>query len=273
MQPAGTPNGPRILFVHGLWHGAWCWQEHFFDYFSRCGYSVYALDFRGHGRSPREPRFDGLFGYRLSEYLDDLATVVDHLGDETIVIGHSMGGYLTQKLLESRNVRLGILLASLPPWGISTATWSFATKHPWRFLSVLLQRSLRPVVSHHELVAKLFLSHSDTTETSRRLFASLGPESFRVFVDALWPFFVNRSKIKSPIEVIASSNDAFVSVKDACRTAAAYNTNAHIIEGGGHDMMLGDRWIDVAHRIDDVIATYVHDHGQQPTPPQLATAH
>ena len=22
-------DSPALVFVHGAWHGAWCWQEHF----------------------------------------------------------------------------------------------------------------------------------------------------------------------------------------------------------------------------------------------------
>ncbi len=26
-----------LLFVHGGWHGAWCWDDHFLDFFAGCG--------------------------------------------------------------------------------------------------------------------------------------------------------------------------------------------------------------------------------------------
>jgi hypothetical protein len=34
-----------LLFVHGAWHGAWCWDEHFLDLFADKGVS-------GAGRQP-----------------------------------------------------------------------------------------------------------------------------------------------------------------------------------------------------------------------------
>ena len=42
-------KGPRIVFVHGMWHGAWCWEEHFVEYFVTRGFPVAAFSFRGHG--------------------------------------------------------------------------------------------------------------------------------------------------------------------------------------------------------------------------------
>ena len=38
-----------LLFVHGTWHAAWCWDEHFLDFFADKGYRAVALSLRGHG--------------------------------------------------------------------------------------------------------------------------------------------------------------------------------------------------------------------------------
>jgi hypothetical protein len=36
---AGSKAHPvPLLFVHGSWHGAWCWDEHFLDYLRRQGH-------------------------------------------------------------------------------------------------------------------------------------------------------------------------------------------------------------------------------------------
>jgi pimeloyl-ACP methyl ester carboxylesterase len=33
-----------LLFVHGAWHGAWCWDEHFLDLFADKGYRALAVN-------------------------------------------------------------------------------------------------------------------------------------------------------------------------------------------------------------------------------------
>jgi pimeloyl-ACP methyl ester carboxylesterase len=38
-----------LLFVRGAWHGAWCWDEHFLEFFVDKGYRAVALSLRGHG--------------------------------------------------------------------------------------------------------------------------------------------------------------------------------------------------------------------------------
>ena len=50
-EPVSAAHPTPILFVHGMWHGAWCWAEHFLPYFAQHGYDSYALSLRGHGAS------------------------------------------------------------------------------------------------------------------------------------------------------------------------------------------------------------------------------
>ena len=50
---APTPR-PPLLFVHGSYHGAWCWRERFLPYFAAAGWDCYAVSLRGQGGSDRE---------------------------------------------------------------------------------------------------------------------------------------------------------------------------------------------------------------------------
>jgi pimeloyl-ACP methyl ester carboxylesterase len=45
-----------LLFVHGGWHSAACWNN-FLDFFAGAGYRAVALSLRGHGASPTYKRF------------------------------------------------------------------------------------------------------------------------------------------------------------------------------------------------------------------------
>src|ERR1700721_1001285 len=103
-----------LLFVHGAWHGAWCWDEHFLGYFSERGFSAHAVSLRGHGESEGK---EGLRSVRLSDFVEDLKQTVDSLPATPILIGHSMGGFVVQKYLERSRVPLAVLLASVPPTG------------------------------------------------------------------------------------------------------------------------------------------------------------
>ena len=84
---------PPLLFIHGAYHAAWCWEENFLTYFSDHGYPCYALSLRGHGNSEGH---SNIKSYRLKDYIDDVLTVIEKMKTKPILIGHSMGGAIAQ---------------------------------------------------------------------------------------------------------------------------------------------------------------------------------
>lgn len=112
-----SPHPTPLLFVHGGCHAAWCWDEHFLDFFADNGFRAVALSLRGHGGSRLTKNLQSC---SMSDYLDDLRWAADELGGQPVLVGHSVGGFLVQKYLESRGVPAGVLLASTPPQGAAT---------------------------------------------------------------------------------------------------------------------------------------------------------
>lgn len=99
------PNGrPPLLFLHGAFAGAWCWAEHFLPYFAGRGFCCYTLSVRGHGASEGRA---ALAMHGVGDYVDDLAEAIAHIGQDPVVIGHSMGGLVKQKYLERKSGRAG----------------------------------------------------------------------------------------------------------------------------------------------------------------------
>jgi pimeloyl-ACP methyl ester carboxylesterase len=88
-EGVGEAHPTPILFVHGMWHAAWCWEEYFMPYFAQHGYDCYALSLRGHGGSEGRER---LRWTPLSAYVSDVAQVVDQIEGQPVLVGHSMGG-------------------------------------------------------------------------------------------------------------------------------------------------------------------------------------
>ena len=78
-----------LLFVHGALHAAWCWDEHFLDFFAAEGYRAIAVSLRGHGQSSGGER---LRWTRIQDYADDVAETAAQLPIPPVLVGHSMGG-------------------------------------------------------------------------------------------------------------------------------------------------------------------------------------
>src|SRR5947208_6935410 len=94
----GRPSHPRhdapaILFLHGAFadhFGFKGWVRHF----SAAGYPSVAVSRRGRlGVGP-----DRAAGLTFDSYVDDTLAVMDELGDSPVLIGHSLGGLVAQRV-------------------------------------------------------------------------------------------------------------------------------------------------------------------------------
>ena len=50
--PAKLKHPSPVLFVHGAFVAAWCWDDHFLPYFAKRGYAAHALSLRGRTMTP-----------------------------------------------------------------------------------------------------------------------------------------------------------------------------------------------------------------------------
>lgn len=238
---------PPLLFVHGAFAGAWCWAEHFLPYFARAGYRCYALSLRGQGKSKGRGQISI---HSAQHYVDDLETAIKHIGRPPVMIGHSMGGFLTQKYIERAPLPAIVLMASVPPHGLMPASMSLAMLNP-------------PLI--RELNGLLFNGHASLDAMRSALFAGpialdrlnryyrlMQPESPRVIWDMtffdlpqLWRISV------PPLLVLGAERDAMVPAHQVECCAQAYGAQAEIFTGIGHAMMLDVGWQRVAERVVD----------------------
>jgi pimeloyl-ACP methyl ester carboxylesterase len=236
-----------LVFVHGSWHGAWCWDEHFLDFFADKGYRAVALSLRGHGASPGKER---LRWTGLREYVDDFAETAAQLQTQPVLVGHSMGGFVIQKYLEHHTAARAILVASVPPTGVLRVTLRVARRYPVPFAKVNASLRLAPLVATPELVRDLFFSASTPDEQINTYQQRLQDEGYRGFLDMLALDLVKTKRVnRVPMLVLGAEDDYIVSQRQIRRTAAVYGAEAEIFPNMGHDMMLEPGWPNVAERI------------------------
>ncbi len=242
LPPLAARRTP-LLFVHGAWHAAWCWETHFLDYFAAHGYAAHALSLRGHGVS--EGR-DQLRWTRISNYVADVAQVAAGMPGAPIVIGHSMGGLVVQKYLETHRAPAGALLASVPPSGALAATLRIAARQPLAFAKAILTLSLWPLVATPALAREAFFSSSMPDAQLQELAPRLQNESYRAFLDLLALDLPHPDRVQTPLLVLGAADDAIFSPAEVAATARAYRTEPVMFTGMAHDMMLEAGWEKVA---------------------------
>jgi pimeloyl-ACP methyl ester carboxylesterase len=103
-SPAGSSRG-RVLLVHGLDANKELMNPLGFA-LADAGFDVYAIDLPGHGASHTP------FTTELSREV--VAQVLDRLGAETVVIGHSLGGGLLLDLANERTFGSMVLFSPAP---------------------------------------------------------------------------------------------------------------------------------------------------------------
>jgi pimeloyl-ACP methyl ester carboxylesterase len=243
--PRAAARATPVVFVHGGWHGAWCWREHFLPYFAQHGYVSHAFDLRGHGKS------DGAHRLRrtsLADYVADLDRVVRDLDAAPVLIGHSMGGAIVRKYLESHQAPAAVLLATLPPIGGIPATLRLARRHPLILLKANATRSLLPLVGSPRLAREAFFSDDIPHERLHAYFSRLQDESYRAFLDMLVLNLPHPARVRTPTLVLGAERDTFITRAEVEATARAYRTEATFF-AMAHDMMLETGWPAVADHI------------------------
>lgn len=243
--PESDPRPTPLLFVHGAWHDAWCWAEHFLPYFAQHGYISYALDLRGHGKSQGHER---LRWTSIANYVSDIEQVANQLERPPVLIGHSMGGLVVQKYLEKHAAPAAVLLASVPPTGALRTTLSIAVRHPLPFLKANLSLKLYPIIGTPALTREAFFSREMPETQLRTYFACMQDESYRAFLDMI--FSLPRPKrVKTPMLVLGGGRDTIFTCRECEATARAYGTRAEIFPDMAHDLMLEEGWQAVADRM------------------------
>lgn len=244
---ASAAHPVPVLFVHGAWHAAWCWDEHFLDFFADAGYRAVAPSLRGHGGSstPKPLR-----SCSIDDFVDDVAAVADTLPTPPVIVGHSLGGLVVQKYLETHDAPAGVLLGSIPPQGSGGSAVRWIRRHPWHFAKISLTGKSLPYVNTPELARERFFSPETPPAIVDAYAARLQEASARAGFECLGLRRPRPKRISTPLLVLGAEHDGATSRNEVLATARAYGTQAEFFPELGHNVMLEPGWAAVARRID-----------------------
>lgn len=222
-------DDPKVLFIHGCTEMAEIWQP-LMQALSDSGVSSAALDLRGHGKSGGH---DSLQEAGIEDYVEDVERALEVMPSVKVVVGHSMGGLVTQLLAARVEIAHAVLIASSPVAGMKADGMRMARRHPWTFLMSSLRRSFKRLYLN-ERVTKSLLFHSKTSsETVRKFMSQVQEDSWRAGneMNTLLP---DPGAVRCRVTVIGGSDDFMVSRVSSERTAAAYRTKVIYIDDCAH---------------------------------------
>jgi pimeloyl-ACP methyl ester carboxylesterase len=228
--PAEPSDKPPILFVHGLSHGAWCWDEHWMPAAAERGWPCYAVSFRGHGGSDGH---EHIRRWKLRDYEHDVMQTIVDLPEPPVLVGHSMGALVVRRILARYPARAGVLVTPAGgDHGLGIGI-KLGARKPGQILRGMFAQPVR-------LGPEDLLSDEVDPHTARRHSARLTDESplaqYEIFLAP------RPGTTKAPVLVLGAGSDRLVPPSEAVRTARAYGTRAHVFRGLGHDLMLERRW-------------------------------
>lgn len=239
--PPPTGAAGRLLLVHGMWGGSWYWA-HWTRRFAAAGWDTWAVNLRGHHGSAPGVQVDRL---GIGAYVADVARCVAELGD-VVVIGHSMGGLVVQKVAEAGGLRAAVFLTSAPPRGIVAVRWPVLSRLG-RYAGALLSgRAFLPSPAD----AQALLFNNLPPDLARDAYARLVPDSGRAAREvALGLIPVDASRVRCPVLVIGAGLDRITPLGVQRRIAAKYGGDFREMPRHAHMPMLEAGWEAAADRL------------------------
>jgi pimeloyl-ACP methyl ester carboxylesterase len=91
---ATSTKSKNFVFIHGSFHGAWCWYK-MLPLLNKNGNTALAIDLPGNGRDGNAPG-----AITLEHYVEAVGRVLEQSKDPVVLIGHSRAGIVLSQVAE-----------------------------------------------------------------------------------------------------------------------------------------------------------------------------
>jgi pimeloyl-ACP methyl ester carboxylesterase len=244
-----------IFMAHGMWHGAWCWQP-WQALLAEKGWESIAYSLPGHGKSPTQR---SLTTCTLGYYLAFLRAEIQRLPVKPVLMGHSMGGALSQWVLRYVTDELPAVVL-VAPWVAHSAMfddmpklWEMMKGDPLGMAMMFYQFNADAWVRTPQAAATKLLSQ-EAVVTPEELQRQLVGESALVLFQHNPPFWKPAENVKTPMLLLAGEQDAVLSVAALQKTAAHYRADFVSVPGAGHNLMMEKSYRETAFAIENWLA-------------------
>jgi len=203
-----------LYFIHGLNGYPSEWNS-FIDIFTSYGYSCQAVDLQK-GMKLKNTRF--------SDYIKKISSMVQK---DDILIGHSMGGLIVQKVAEQKRIKAGVCLCPAAPQGIMINRLSILSQ--LRYIPNILAKI--PFKPSFNIAYNIFLNNLSRDEAKKsyeRMQKQSAIVTYEVFRSKI-P--VDETKITCPLFFIARKNDKIIPLSAVKKIAEKYQASLKIYEG------------------------------------------
>lgn len=251
-----------VLFVHGLFmsHNSW---SHWVEYFQDKGYNAIAVPYPGRDKSIEQLRAEhpdpSVGEQTFTAVLEHLEKTIKGLDEPPIIIGHSLGGLMTQLMLNRGLGAAGIAIDSAPPQGVLSFEWSFL-KSAWPLLNPFNSPS-KPYMMPFESFQYSFVNGLPL-EDQKRYYEQVVPESIRLARGSLTSAaHIDFKKEHAPLLMIAGENDHLIPASLNKKNFERYQASTSItefkqFEGRNHFLVGTDGWQEIA----DYILSWISEH-------------
>lgn len=239
-EPSGAAKGAPILFLHGAFGGAWMWNEHFLAHFANRGRRVHAVSLRGHGQSEgREAIKDASF----DDYIADLRRALAEMPEPPLLVGHSLGALVAQRVLGKEKLAGLALVAPAPPEGLGFIVGRIALSQPVVWFNAFLRSTTGGSLPVVEATRRAWFAGPVRREKVARYSAATAPESPLALAQAHMPApIVPAIMTATPAMVLVAGDDRVVPRSAALRTAFYHGARVRDVENVGHAFMLDTGW-------------------------------
>ncbi|MCD6481984.1 MAG: alpha/beta hydrolase [Thermoplasmata archaeon] len=179
-----------LIFVHGMWCDGSVWGR-YIKYFEERGFKCVAPDLN-EGLDMKRARFE-----------DYVRKIEGMVGENDVIIGHSLGGLVIQKVAERRKIKGGIAICPASPKGIKFK--SSLILHSIKFLPKIVLR--KPFKADIQFVEKMLANCVEEDKIEKIVSELKFFPPMPAYEVSMNKIEVDERKITSPLLFIATSHD------------------------------------------------------------------